>query len=65
MSILYTESEYGRNELHVLDHIIDNSEAQDFYVENGCWSGTYHNGEIFIHYTGKTISGYKIDNSRA
>ena len=59
MSILYTESEYGRKS-YVLEHIIDNSEAQDFYVENGCWSGTYHNGEIFIHYTGKTIS-IKID----
>ena len=34
-----------------------------FYVENGAWSGTYHNGEIFIHYTKKTLSGYKIDNS--
>lgn len=63
MSILYTESEYGRHELHVLEHIIDNSEAQDFYVVNGDWSGTYHNGEIFIHYTRKTFSGVKIDNS--
>ena len=63
MSILYTVSDGVRTELHVLEHIIDNSEAQDFYVENGAWSGTYHNGEIFIHYTGKTLSKYKIDNS--
>lgn len=64
MSILYRISENGiRDNLHVTEHIKDNSDPQDFYVENGAWSGTYHNGEIFIHYTKKTLSGYKIDNS--
>lgn len=54
MSILYTVSENGlRSELYVIEHIKDNSEPQDFYVENGAWSDTYHNGEIFIHYTKK------------
>ena len=42
------------NCLYTRDFISDTLDSQDFFVENGCWDGTYQSGTVFCEFTGRT-----------
>ena len=49
------DNEYGViNCLYTRDFINDTMESQDFFVENGCWDGTYQAGVVSCEFTGRT-----------
>lgn len=43
--------------LYTRDFVSDTMESQEFFVENGCWGGTYQSGVVFCEFTGRTFDG--------
>lgn len=42
--------------LYTRDFVSDTLDEQRFFVENGCWDGTYQSGVVFCEFTGR-VSG--------
>ena len=43
------------NCLYTRYFISDTLASQEFFVENGCWDGTYQFGTVFCEFTGRTL----------